>query len=256
VAVPAIYNASSVPVQNRIIDQLEKKQVPLVLLYPDNIFIDGGPISIRDYAVYKYLLKNYLPFQDEAGYIWMIRKGEEQRLAKTIYKIDSSEERLALLSPILWQKDLAGLPAAWGNSVQSLKKKMANPKNLLEKATDISAHNLQKLENGDWQVSGPDPYLVIALPPKVHGDLLLIDTSQKITGGPMEVFWQSDLVSKLQDSDSFSFWTDSSKFIVPVASAPSWYLSDGIQKIRIDFPDNYQGIIHFNNLTLLDRILE
>jgi hypothetical protein len=256
VAVPAIYNASSLSVQNRIIDQLEEKQIPLALLSAENIQHDGGPISIRNYAVYKYLLDNYLPFQDEFGHIWMIRKGEEGRLDGTNYKVGSDEENLALLSSVLWQKDLAGLPAAWGNSLESLQDRMTNPQDILKKGMIESTHSLQKLENGDWQVSGPDPYLVIALPPDAHGDLLLIDTSQKITGGPMQVFWESNQAPKLQDSDNIVFQTNSSKFILPLSSAPSWYLSDHLQKIRIDFPDGFNGTFRLNSLTLFDRILD
>jgi hypothetical protein len=256
VSVPAVYNASSIPVQQRMIDQLEEKQVPLVLLSTVQEASDGGTISFRNYAIYDYLLKNYLPFQDKLGYVWMIRKGEEKRLAKTKYKVGSNEENLALLNSLLWQEDLLGLPASWGNSIQSLSNRMTNPQDILENGAVESTHSLQELENGDWQVSGPDPFIVFSVPTGAHGDLLLMEMSQKITGGPMRIFWETSLVPDFQETDNFSFETNSSRFIIPLSSAPSWHLSDNVRNIRIDFPNNYKGVIHFNNLTLYDRALE
>jgi hypothetical protein len=252
VPVAAIYNASSTPVQLRIVTELGQKKIPLVLISAANILHDGGKPSLRNFVIYQFLLQNYLPFKDEFGLIWMIRKGEERRLDHTHYKVDQG---LVELNKTFLQKQLQGLPAAWGNSGVTLLSKMTNPKDILKMGQLQSSNDLLLNDHGDWQVTGIDPYVVFALPPGVKGDLLQIELDQKIPQELMQVFWTNDLVPVFQDPQSFVFGgANSSKYIIPVSSAPSWLLSNSIQAIRIDFPSDYQGTIHFNKLILYDRV--
>jgi hypothetical protein len=256
VSVPAVYNASSTPVQLRVIDQLEEKKIPLVFVDRADLLFDGGTSSLRSYFIYKYLLENYSPFMDEFGRAWMIRKGEEDRLADTPYQPASGQEKLDLLASKFWQQDLKGLPAAWGNSVQGLRTRMSNPRDVLKDGSIESVNDLQPLADGTWKVSGRDPYIVLSLPEGTKGELLLMELSQEVNDGSLRVFWENDLAHEFSDKNSFSFTAGGSSYIVPVSAAPSWALSTGIQKIRIGFPPTYQGLIHFKTLSLLDRALE
>jgi hypothetical protein len=256
VSVPAVYNSSSTPVQLRIVDQLEEKKVPLVFVDRERLLFDGGVASLRSYFIYKYLLANYSPFMDEFGRAWMIRKGEEDRLTNTPYQLGSDPERLALLTAKFWQQNLKGLPAAWGNSVQSLDRRMNNPRDILKNGSIESVNDLQQMGNGTWKVNGPDPYIVFSLPEGTKGELLLLEMSKRINDGSLQLFWESDLVPEFSEKNSFTFAAGSSSYIIPVSAAPSWALSTGIQKIRINFPPTYKDMIHFNSLSLLDRALE
>ncbi|GAP15832.1 hypothetical protein LARV_03625 [Longilinea arvoryzae] len=240
---PAPYNTPAFVQQVRVVEQLKQKQIPLALIQAENIFHDGGKLSMRDFTIYEYLIKEYLPFQDEFGRIWMIKRGEESRLSGTEYRIGTENEQLALLTQAFWNRDIQGIPAAWGNSVSGLLKHMSNPRNLLADQNTIEANAMQLLKNDQWEVTGPDPYIVLNFPKDFKCDLIYIETDNNISGNSMTVYWTDNRFPEFSEDQSVYFAANSRKFLIPMSSEPSWMLSDGITSLRIDLPDNYKGDI-------------
>lgn len=249
----SFYNAPTTSQQVRAINELERRGVPLVLIDGENILWDGGPLSLRSYHIYQYLLGKYLPFQDEFGRTWMIRKNETDRLSKTNYSIVSEQEVPKILNLVFRQKDLQGIPASWGNSYESLNSKLRNPIDILSSDGVSNSHNLKE-KSGEWTATGNDPWLVFSLPSNVQGDMLYIEVEQANCRGQMQIFWSTNLYKGFTEDQSFVFNFVGSQFLIPVSSAPSWALSDYITEIRIDVP-NRNCRVRFNNIVLYERII-
>ncbi len=111
-----IYDISSIRQQREILKDLKKNKPLLALIFSENYLFDGGPLPFRAPLVYFYLMENFIPFEDEYGYVWMIKKGEEKRL-DGIYKIRDLKDQIKLLNKPFFLKDLKGLPASWGASI-------------------------------------------------------------------------------------------------------------------------------------------
>jgi len=61
IEVGAVYNLCAVPQQLRAVDQLKADPPPVVLALADNIWLDGGRISMRAYHLYRYAALHYQP---------------------------------------------------------------------------------------------------------------------------------------------------------------------------------------------------
>ncbi len=249
----APYNIPSEAQQMRVIDQLESKQIPLVLVLAENIYHDGGVLSLRNYWIYDYLQTNFIPFSDEFGRVWMVRNGEEHRLKGTSYTIGDKQEQSRLSNLTFWQKYIAGIPAAWGNSTGVLLTRLTQQRNILEDAQVTAFNNLQLNNDLKWETIGPDPSIVIRLPQNTSGDMLYLEFEQNIIGDNMQLFWLDDTASEFNEDQSFLFTAKSSKYLIPVSSAPSWNNLNQHRVIRIDLPDNYSGVFRIDKLYIYDR---
>jgi hypothetical protein len=249
---PAPYNTPADIQQLRMIDQIEKKQVPLVLLMTEKNIFDGGPLSLRDYWLYRYLLDRFTPFVDDGGYIWMVRKGQENLLNGTGYTI-VPEQSLAYLTTAFWQENISGLPGSWGSSFDQLKGKLSSPVNLL--SGKLGAMNgLRKVDAQTIEVTGSPAYLILEVPPGQKGDILYIETAAPIQGSSMQAAWVNDLVPDFNDANHFTFNAGFSRYLIPLSAAPSWALSQSAQRIKIQFPGSFHGSVTFKQLVLFTRI--
>lgn len=233
----APYNAPSTQQQERIVKQLEEKQIPLALIRAENIAHDGGSLSLRNYVIYDYLIEQYLPFADEFGRVWMIKSGQEKRLEKTSYRIGSKQEQIDLLTQSFGLRDLAGLPAAWGKSMATLDAKLSGPKDLLAEGKVIDQFGIEFTTNGSMVIQEPDSYIVFEIPSTVEGDLLYLEFNQEIESGNFQVYWADGKYIDFGDNNSFTFRSNSSKYLVPMSAAPSWAKSQHITRLRIIFPE-------------------
>lgn len=255
VADTAYYNAPTSIQQRRAIAELEKQKVPLALVWSQNItYSDGPSLSLRGFWIYQYLMDNYRPFIDENEQIWMIRKGEEQRLSGTSYTIAAGKDLVLLLTQSFWIKDLYGLPAAWGASYDSLADKLVHPLGLLNASPSITAYGMEQVDKRTWKITGTDPYLIIDIPSGGKRDMLVIEIAKTMKDGNMQVLWTNELVPDFNEEASYTFTTIGSRFIVPLAAAPSWYLSTAPRQIRINLPDTFNGYTQFRSITLTNRL--
>ena len=253
VTVLAPYNIPAESQQRRIVEQLQEKQIPLLLIDAENIYHDGGTLSLRNYIIYDYIVKKFLPFSDEYGRIWMIRHGQEYRLNDTNYNIGVDEDQLILLTKAFWKKDLMGIPSAWGNSISSLSNSISNPRNILHDGRISKIYDVRILDNGNWEITGPDPSISISLPRGLSGDLLYLEFDRAIHQGDFQIFWTTDENPEFSEDQSLVFAATSSKYLIPISSAPSWKQNESAKIIRIDLPDDFTGIFAVQKLIIYDR---
>lgn len=249
----APYNAPSTQQQERIVNQLEEKQIPLALIRAENIAHDGGSLSLRNYVIYDYLLEEYLPFADEFGRIWMIKSGQEERLETTKYRIGSKQEQIDLLTQSFGLRDLAGLPAAWGKSMATLEAMLSDQKDLLAEGYVIDQFGIEYTINGNMAIQEPDSYIVFEIPSTVEGDLLYLEFNQEINSGNFQVYWADDEYKDFNDNNSFTFGSNSSKYLVPMSAAPSWARSEHITRLRIVFRNSNLSEIQLIKVFLYTR---
>jgi hypothetical protein len=62
IPIAAVYNAAPNYFQREAIDALKRNPPPVALLSSDNMLFDGGPLSIRAYEIYRFVVENYEPF--------------------------------------------------------------------------------------------------------------------------------------------------------------------------------------------------
>ncbi|MCP4143307.1 MAG: hypothetical protein GY755_23965 [Chloroflexi bacterium] len=249
----AFYNAPTEQQQLRTIEELQTKSIHLALVDSNNILHDGGPLSLRSFWVYRFLLNSYTPFIDHNGYTWMILKSKTNRATSSGFHLGSKNEEVDLLSDIFWQKDLAGLPASWGQSIKHLDQKTENPVNLLVTGKILDTHNMTQDSNNEWNVIGKNHYIILEIPAGAKGDMLYLETDRNIEKHSYQVFWINDIVPTFAEENSFVFEANGTQFMVPLSAAPSWELSEMVTQIKINLPKNFSGKIHFNKIILYDR---
>lgn len=249
----APYNVPSSRQQRRIIKQLEEKQIPLALIQAENITHDGGSLSLRNYVIYKYLIEEYLPFVDDYGRVWMIKSGQEYRLDKTKYRIGNEQEQINLLTQTFGQRDLAGLPAAWGRSMTTLAGKLTDQKNLLTEGKVISQNGIELSTHGELILREPDPYIVLEIPQTAEGDLLYLEFNKEIDSGYFQIYWADEDSKDFNEEHSFTFGSTSSKYLIPMSAAPSWDKSKHITRLRIVFPNSNTSDIRLGKVYLYSR---
>lgn len=254
VADTAFYNTPTTGQQHRAIAELEAQKIPLVLIQAENIIHDNSPLSLRGFWLYRYLLINYRPFIAENQQVWMIRKGEEKRLFDTNYKIATRNELVSLLTNIFWMKELYGLPASWGASYDSLASQLAHSTDLLEYSPMITPNGMIQIDEHTWETAASDPALVFDIPSGIKGDMLIIETAEPLSSGFMQVFWTNEFIPAFDENYSYIFSAVGTRFIIPLASAPSWELSKTPRKIRIDLPNDFNGRVTFKRISLVDRL--
>jgi hypothetical protein len=250
----AFYNTPTASQQLKLIEQLEEKRVPLALISANNILHDGGTLPLRAFWIYRYLLENYIPFEDNSGYVWMIRKGEETRLIDTRYHIGRKQEQSLLLEKAFGQYELLGLPASWGNSYGALIKKLDNPIDLMEITTNISQGDRVGDDVGQWTISGKKPSINVNFPTKANSDFLFLETVQNSCHGTISLSWKNNFTNETQIS-SFSFQNISDKFFIPVSASPSWYMSPSVNAISITFYPKTECQVTIKSLMLYSRII-
>ncbi len=249
----APYNAPSPVQQKRIVEQLEEKQVPVALIQAENILHDGGSLSLRNYTICAYLLKEYIPFVDDFGRIWMVRSGQEDRLRGTNYRVGNEMEQIELLSQAFWQKNLAGIPSAWGNSISSLSDELSDGQNVFSKAKILETNDLELVYKESWQVVGENASISFELPQSVDGDLLFIEFNHEVKNGNFQIFWTDENNPNFDEENSFIFSGLSGKYLIPLSAAPSWAKSNHITMIRIDFPGGTANDIRLEKVYLYKR---
>jgi hypothetical protein len=125
---------------------------------------------------------------------------------------------------------------------------------LLANGQILSVNGVRAAEDGSWQITGQDPYIVIGVPGGAKGDELFIEIDRKLSAGVWQIRWTNDLVRAFDEQNSFVFNSGGARFLVPVSAAPSWELSQGIKQLRIDLPSGFQGMLKFDKIILYDRL--
>ncbi|MDD5727713.1 MAG: hypothetical protein PHV59_04030 [Victivallales bacterium] len=234
--------------QERAVAMLKKNPPPLVLIHGRGVNFHEGLLPLRSYAIYRYLLQEYRPFEDVNGLIWMIRRGEEKRLQNQAQVKAYSLDDIDLLVRSFKDPDIDAYPLVWGNSSSALLARLDNPVNLLDRVrAGVGAVNLG---NGEFLAS-PGGQLEIALPPQANGDFLYIEFDSYIWGRVMKLSWNDDFGGRGQPY--ISFWGGSKSYLIPLYEAPNWVLSSHHDRLKLTLPPKFQGQFRILRLEMYKR---
>ena len=130
--------------QMNAIKRLEKKLPRLALLEGNNIIHDGGGLALRNHYLYRFVIEHYEPLELD-GFVIGLSKEALKRGDWGSLPIPDQSLRMELFERAFSKKrfDFKKLPIAWGQSINSLSKKM-------EKALDERAFKL--IATNDLQV--------------------------------------------------------------------------------------------------------
>lgn len=247
-----IYDISSIKFQIEVIKELKEKNVPLVLIFSENYIFDGGTLPFRAPEVYFYLLENYIPFEGDGGYIWMIKKDEITRLEGK-YEIKDSKGQIELLNKAFFIKNLKYLPASWGASIVSISKK-------LEKEAGIE--NINLVDKNGFEKKGEffitcadDQYLVFEVPPNISADYFYIYIKgMKNEKAKLQIFWANDIYPSFYEKNSQFFnFSKFGKYLIPISYSPSFKVQSKKRFIRLDFQEEIGNTLKIEDLAFYKR---
>ena len=249
--------------QMNAIKRLEKKLPRLALLEGNNIIHDGGGLALRNHYLYRFVIEHYEPFELN-GFVIGLSKEALKRGDWGSLPIPDQSLRMELFEKAFSKKhfDFQKIPIAWGQSINSLSKKMETV--LDERAFKLIATNdLQVEQEFNYTVTGRNPFIVLDL---AHNQLsgqtagmLKFDfkCASKHQEPKIQVFWWGDNQQGAFEENSIFFNAGNGTLIIPLDALPRWYLLNNIKGLRIDL-HNAKVCKSFSikNLSLNSRTLD
>lgn len=214
---PAYFYAGEPKLAQKLAAEVAKNMPVIALIEGRNIEFHEGKLPLRTYALYKLLLDNYRVFKDTNGKVWMIRKGEEGRLKNNTMVQPGSLDDITTLADAVADKKIDGYPKTWGASWAELSQRLK-----LQMALDVSSYRTS-------------PQGIKLAPGGLSGDFLLLRFDRPVASRMIRVQWQDDFNGK--GRNYMDFWGSSDTYLVPLSTAPNWYLSPGKRDLEIYFGD-------------------
>lgn len=161
IPIASVYNAAPNRFQEAAIDLLNANMPPVALLSAANMLHDGGPLSIRANAIYRFVIQNYEPFFYKG--LWFgIRKNLRSRL-NSLHR-PGLEFTASRLTDENWVNGIARprLSAAWSFFVDDKAIFAALSVGTTLRFADGSVRKIEALQWPNIKVSGPalDPVAV------------------------------------------------------------------------------------------------
>lgn len=223
--------------QREVIADLKRHQ-PSYILYRSHTFWDaiaGVDRNLRNFLVAEYLLREYKPAGQVAGFDLLERGSPQTFPVGTPFKIDLGGV------PFLWGRDrLATLDATSSTPVAQWNASLGNLTDW-HIINDIAAAEVRQ-SGLFFRTAGSDPHLQnldLTIDPRSVTYLVLRLTVQEnheetLTG---QIFWRSSTASFTEEqSVTFSLIPDGKErvYLIRLASIPGWMWSDTITGIRLD----------------------
>jgi hypothetical protein len=204
----APYNLPNEAQQVRAIRRLEAAPVPVVLAQADSMLHDGGPPSVRDHAFYRYVVQRYLPVRID-GYIFLIRGDRLTRASALAERASGQLDAVTLLDQVFRPPPLELLPAAWGQSWESLSEDATFVRSL-----SVTGAGGLRLDGG---IAGRD------------AGLLVLETScdPAPTGSQITVSWIGNV-----PSGEIRF-RSGARLVVPLDASPRWLLAQQVTALQL-----------------------
>lgn len=212
----AFYNMPATAMQYRALQKLQQNPPPLVLIGPA-LLLDGVPVSLRSYLIYRHFVLTYVPVEID-HFSFLIAPDRVESL-KT-----SQSEQLDLLDKAFRVSDLQKLPSAWGASWYSLK-------NQCHKVTEIipSLKKAISKDNGLHTISFDIEKLKLA---GRDAGLLSFDfTCDSLDSLPMRLTWADVEIAPA----TLQFTAQNGHLVVPMDSFPRWLLANEIRTLEFNF---------------------
>jgi hypothetical protein len=235
----ALYNLPNDRQMLRAIRQLEARRVPVALAREGAAGqFDGGPVSLRSHAIYRYLIWRYAPVRVD-GLLFLVRPDRLARLdAHPELKVETLDA-LTLLDRAFRMGDLMGTAASWGDSWATLSPAATEVCALPaaappEQAEALGANRYRRTGPAsavDWDFSSAP------IAGKTAGLLLFDFACDTATAGlPLDVLWAAP-GAPFDEANSLRFTGSNGRLVVPLDSAPRWLLAPAIGRLRVRMAD-------------------
>ena len=226
----AVYNLASPTQQTRTVRTLAADPPALALADSHSIRHDGGVLGLRANALFRFVVENYTPIED-SGAVWMRYDPNAGRML--------DEAQFQLLDRAFMQRELGGIPSAWGLAWNALADKTVGEV-LLDPGTAL-LNDVVRKDDGAFVGTGDDPFILMSAPAGVDGarwGLLVFDfacgANREVS---LEVFWANEAVPNPTQTASFQFRAQPGRVVVPLDIAPRWVLGGDASLVRIDLAD-------------------
>ena len=230
----------------RIADEIGRQLDDMVC---HNLWIhDGSKDTSVDCYYYRYLLKEYLPFRDTGGRIWMIRRGSEARLKEVPLVEAASIGDMALAAEAFQDPKIDAYPFTWGASLELLAPHLADPVALRASA----GTNLRDGGAGRFLALSGGAELRLEAPAGAAGDFLLLEFDRPVIGRDFRVLWEDVLAGKGQPW--VEFWGGSNCYLIPLDNSPNWLLSPWKRNLRVKLPGAFAGEFQLLRAVFLRRL--
>lgn len=220
------YNTNNRVMQTRAIEVLEDLEPEVIAVWPAWEH-DSGSLSTRNYYLYQYLAKHYVPCK----YKNIIFLTNQEEIAA---EYESAYDELGRIMHI---ERLKMLPAVWGNEY------------LEEKETeDISVEytlvdsNTEELGENLYRMTGEENYFMYAFDEKAKGlEIPFLRISVREPANPEGdlhfegVVYFMDEGKGLKEGHRFIYDGGEGEFLIPLTTSPYWSYSDKLETIMIDF---------------------
>jgi hypothetical protein len=166
--------------QVRTVRELSAGRIPLLLLSANNIEHDGGSAALRTYWLYRFVLADYLPFE-ENGYLFAVRRDLATEPGFSSRLKVQREDVVELFDQAFAVDDLLRIPASWGASYRSLRAEFGpEALNLATSSQDGGDTRLVARDRSDGEIPDPGRF-----------DVLTVLLSCRESPGGARVFWSS-----------------------------------------------------------------
>ena len=227
----ALYNLPNDSQQLRAIRTLTERPVPVLAGSGGQLF-DGGPPSLRTYAIYRYLLWRYVPVKIN-DIIFLLAPERLHRLdGHTDLRVDTSNPA-EFLDGVFRYVDLEAVPVAWGDSWATLQS-AAIPVHQIAPGESARPIDATALGGNQYQTVGRAPSLQWAL--SLDGrDAGLLTFDFSCPSAPerigLEVTWGVN--GSEPGGENRTQLLSGAHLVVPLDAAPRWLLARSITSIRI-----------------------
>lgn len=192
--------------QQRLIHEIEKNPPPVVLAAPAMLH-DTGPVGVRTYQLYRYLLARYVPVRLN-GFIFLVAPHRMPPDAA-----GRRAEQLETLTFAFAGESLGRLPAAWGRSWEKFTARFEPVRSLGDAQTPAA------FDSSAAPIAGAD------------ADFLKFDLDAK-TPVELVITWQSE-----DGAGTARLIASPGTQLIPLGSQPRWLLAGKITWLEIAAQD-------------------
>ncbi|MCI9306187.1 MAG: hypothetical protein HFI28_06875 [Lachnospiraceae bacterium] len=222
------YNTNNRVMQTRAIEVLEELKPEVIAVWPAWEH-DSGSLSTRNYYLYQYLAKNYVPCK----YKNIIFLTNQEEIAKQY------EPAYEELGSVMHIESLKRLPLVWGN--EYLEEKETKDLSVSYSLIDT---NMEETGENRYLLSAEENYIMCAFDEKLHGSeapflrIFVRDLSDSEEELDFEgVVYFMDEGESLKESHRFVFNGSEGEFLIPLTTSPYWSYSRDLQIFMVDFVD-------------------
>lgn len=250
----AVYNLVTSAQQLRTVKSLLEKNVPVALIGPHTVPIDGFFPNLRSHLVYRHLMLNYVPVTID-GFDYMI-KAERLAQVRAAFGVVSlsTKDVMVMLDRNYPVMDFGNMPRSFGRSVDELEERMRKVHDL-----DVSSAEVfggQRTVSGLFAPEGNSLSLRFNLRAlNVAGrNAGILQFNLTCESKPRKWAMSASWTSPEHGQGAVQFGGRNGTHIVPLDAIPRWLLSPSLDTLMLTISDSDCTELRLSDVKLLQRI--